>query len=83
MKPVEVTGFRWLPANIGAITLWPFIAYRDAEPSARLRRHEHYHWHHALRYGVLPWYVFYVALLPFYGGGERHPLEKPAYEAEE
>ena len=32
-----------------------------------------------MKWLVLPWFIIYVALLPFYGGFRRHPFEKPAY----
>ena len=64
-----------------AITLFPCIFmradYRHYEP---IVQHEQYHWRQALRWGVWPWYLTYLVLLPFYGGGFKHPLEKPAYE---
>ena len=85
LKPIEVKFpfvFRFLPKKTDAITLFPFIFYRKDVDSYRkgLRAHERYHWDNALRWGVLPFYVIYVVLLLKYGGGENHPLEKPAYE---
>ncbi len=81
MKPIERTT-SWLPPGVDGITLWPFIFYRRGkEGDIPLRCHEHYHWRHALRWGVLPWYLAYGVLKLFYLGQppERHPLEAPAY----
>ena len=83
MKPVEVSVPR-LWGNVGAITLWPFIFYRkDQRGRPELRAHEEHHWQTALKYGVLPWYIAYLILLPLYGGGSRHPLERAAYAEED
>ena len=82
MHPIEVTVPRLHNNNVDAITLWPFILYRRGhEDNPPLRCHEYYHWRQALRWGVLPWYLIYVILVPFYLGkrAERHPLEAPAY----
>lgn len=65
------------------MTLWPFIIYRrGTQDNLPLRCHEWFHWRQALRWGVLPWYVTYLALKPFYLGDRtpQHPLEAPAYE---
>ena len=71
-----------LQPGVDAVTLWPFIVYRRGyEQDLPLRCHEHYHWRQALRWGVLPWYVAYLVLKPFYLGPRTrlHPLEVPAY----
>lgn len=83
MKPINLT-VPWLPAWIDAITLWPFIVYRrGCEASIPLQRHEYYHWRQALRWGVVPWYLAYVILLPFYWRRPReHPMEVRAYEVQ-
>jgi hypothetical protein len=81
MKPIELTT-RWLPPGVDGMTLWPFILYRRGhQGDIALRCHEHYHWRHALRWGVLPWYLAYLVLKLWYLGqpAERHPLEAPAY----
>ncbi|MBM3943194.1 MAG: hypothetical protein FJ316_09785 [SAR202 cluster bacterium] len=81
MRPVELTT-RWLPRGVDGITLWPFIFYRRGyEQNVPLRCHEHYHWRHALRWGVIPWYLAYLALRLFYLSqpADQHPLEAPAY----
>lgn len=83
MKPIKIV-LPKLPGRIGAITLWPFIVYRQGqEKRPELHAHEMHHWNTALRCGILPWYLAYLLLLPFFGGGRNHPLERPAYEEEE
>ena len=81
MKPIEITVPRLIP-GVDAITLWPFILYRRRyEDDIPLRCHEHYHWRQALRWGVIPWYLVYLALKLLYLGKppDQHPLEAPAY----
>ena len=82
LKPIEVT-VPWLHARgVDAITLWPFILYRRGHrDNLPLRCHEHYHWREAFRWGVLPWYLVYLLLLPFYfrKPSDQHPLEASAY----
>ena len=79
MQPIDIIVPK-LPGKIAAITLWPFVVYRRGhETDYALRQHELYHWQEALRWGVVPWYLTYIALLPFYGGGKNHPLEREAY----
>ena len=81
--PLELTS-PWLPGWADAITLWPFIVYRRGyETNVPLRAHEMYHWRQALRWGVVPWYVAYLALAPFYLRNPRcHPMEVRAYEVQ-
>ena len=82
MKPIELSVGRLHKKGVDAITLWPFILYRQEHRSdIALRCHEHFHWRHALRWGVLPWYLWYLALIPFYfrKPSHKHPLEEPAY----
>jgi hypothetical protein len=81
VKPIELT-VGWLPPGVDGMTLWPFILYRRGhQTNIPLRCHEHFHWRHALRWGVLPWYLAYVLIKLWYLGQppERHPLEAPAY----
>ena len=40
---------------------------------------ERYHLADQKKWFVIPWFIVYVALLPFYGGYRQHPLERPAY----
>ncbi len=83
MKPIELTVPKLHKEGVDAITLWPIILYRRGhQDDIALRAHEHFHWHHALRWGLLPWYLWYVALVPFYfrKPSNEHPLERPAYE---
>ena len=82
LNPIEVTVPRLHARRVDAITLWPFILYRKGHhDSLPLRCHEFYHWRQALRWGVLPWYLVYLLLLPFYikKTSDQHPLEAPAY----
>jgi hypothetical protein len=83
MKPIELTVGKLHKEGVDAVTLWPFILYRRGHrDDVALRCHEHFHWHQALRWGVLPWYLWYLALVPFYfrKPSHEHPLERPAYE---
>ncbi len=83
MKPIELTVPKLHKEGVDAITLWPFILYRRCHrEDIALRAHEHFHWHHARRWFVLPWYLWYLALVPFYfrRPSNEHPLERPAYE---
>ena len=71
-----------LQPGVDAMTLWPFIIYRRRfRDNLPLRCHEHYHWRHALRWGVLPRYLAYLLIKPFYLGSRTplHPFEAPAY----
>ena len=81
MKPIELT-VPALQQGVDAMTLWPFIIYRrGAQDNLPLRCHEWFHWRHAQRWGVLPWYAAYLLLKPFYLGSRtpQHPFEAPAY----
>lgn len=83
VKPIELKVGKLHKEGVYAITLWPFILYRrDPLDDIALRCHEHFHWRQAQRWGVLPWYLWYVALVPFYfrRPSHEHPLERPAYE---
>lgn len=85
LNPIEITLPRLHKENIHGITLWPFILYRrGAIDDIALRCHEYFHWRQALRWGVVPWYLTYLALLPFYfrRPPDQHPLEAPAYAAQ-
>ena len=68
--------------NVHAITLWPFIFYRKGfQDDIALRCHEFFHWRQAAHCGVIPWYLAYLLLLPFYlrQSADQHPLEAQAY----
>lgn len=81
MKPIELT-VPALQRGVDAMTLWPFIIYRrGTQDNLPLRCHEWFHWRHALRWGVLPWYLAYILIKPFYLGTRtpQHPFEAPAY----
>ena len=80
-KPIELA-IPWLPKGIAAITLWPFIFYlKGYENDMALRSHEYYHWYHAVKFGILPWYLTYILLRILYIKKpiHEHPFEKPAY----
>lgn len=82
MNPIEITVPRLHRENIHAITLWPFIVYRRGfQDDIALRCHEYFHWRQAFRWGVIPWYLLYLALVPLYfrRPADQHPLEAPAY----
>ena len=85
LKPINVTIPEkvWPLPKVSAITLWPFIVYRAGRQTPAIEAHELYHWNQAFRWGVILWYAVYLALLPFYGGGRNHPLERPAYAVED
>ncbi|PKB77799.1 MAG: hypothetical protein BZY88_20730 [SAR202 cluster bacterium Io17-Chloro-G9] len=81
MKSIELT-VPALQKGVDAMTLWPFIIYRrGAQDNLPLRCHEWFHWRHALRWGVLPWYLAYILIKPWYLGARtpQHPFEAPAY----
>ena len=82
MKPINLV-VPWLPGWVDAVTLWPFVVYRRGyEASIPLRRHEYYHWRQAARWCVVPWYLAYLVLLPFYlKKPKSHPMEIGAYLA--
>ena len=65
-----------LPFGWRGITLCPFIFYSDSEADVPdwLRKHEEYHWHHQLRWLVIPWLVVYGLLWLWYGY-QFHPWE--------
>ena len=80
MKPIELTvgstKREWTPLPSG-----PSYCIAGGIGTTSLC-HEHFHWRQALRWGVLPWYLWYLALVPFYlrKPSHEHPLERPAYE---
>ena len=84
VKPIERICPWVVPPASTAITLWPFIFYRSKEASENqpLKEHEYFHWKQALRWGVIPWYVVYLVLLPFYirKPPTAHPMERQAYD---
>ena len=81
LNPIEITVPRLHRENVHAITLWPFILYRKGyQDDIALRCHEFFHWRQAAHCGVIPWYLAYLLLLPFYlRHADRHPLEAQAY----
>ena len=68
------------PEPVYAVTIWPFIFYEpQVWENVCVQIHERYHWVDQIRWLILPWFVTYLVLRPFYGGGDRHPLEREAY----
>jgi len=68
------------PKRVHAVTLWPFIIYEHhIRQDISVQEHERYHWRDQMKWFVVPWFIAYICLLPFYGGGRKHPMEKPAY----
>lgn len=79
MKPIEIV---W-PFK-GNLCIWPFIFYSKKGVGDKcVRVHEEYHWHEQRKGYVIPWLIVYGLLIPRYGMGRRHPLEKAAYRAED
>lgn len=78
---IRVPKVPWpFPARVDAVTVWPFIFYEPQvwnDPCVQI--HERYHWVDQIRWLLLPWFATYLILSFFYGGGDRHPLEKEAY----
>ncbi len=81
MLEISVKRIPWpFPQLVHAVALWPFIIYEhEVRYDEGVQAHERYHWHDQMKWLVLPWFIIYVALLPFYGGFRRHPFEKSAY----
>ena len=75
---------RPFPERVHAVTVWPLIFYEpQVWDDACVQRHERYHWLDQIRWLVLPWLAVYLLLLPLYGGGRKHPLERKAYRLQE
>ena len=85
MIELFVDKIRWpFPEYVHAVTLWPFIIYENwTKDDQALQAHEEYHWHDQMKWLVVPWFIAYICLLPFYGGGRNHPMEKPAYAVQD
>jgi len=81
MIEIIVDRIRWpFPKHVHAVTLWPFIFYEaHVENDLAIQAHERYHWKDQMKWLVVPWFITYIGLLPFYGGGRKHPMEKAAY----
>ena len=82
MKPIKIRLVHYFFPKSDAITLWPFIFFRDSVWDDKcLHIHETYHWYQALHWGVVPWYLVYLALLPFYlSKPKEHPMEVVPYQ---
>ena len=67
----------------GGLTIFPFIWYWNerSDVSKTLRRHEEYHWHHQLRWLILPWFIAYWIIFVSTGYWD-HPWERLARRAE-
>ena len=85
MIELSVRRIPWpFPKSVHAVTIWPFIFYEhQVRDDLSIQAHERYHLKHQLKWCVLPWFIDYVALLPFYGGFRKHPFERSAYELED
>ena len=85
MIELSVKHIPWpFPKSVHAVTLWPFIIYeKQVRNHPAVQAHERYHWKDQMRWLVIPWFIIYVALLPFYGGFRKHPFDRPAYEIED
>jgi len=81
MIEITVKHIPWpFPKSVHAVTIWPFIFYEErVRFDKATQAHERYHLADQKRWLVIPWFIAYVALLPFYGGNRQHPMERPAY----
>lgn len=85
MKPIEVI-VPWLFGQY-AMTIWPFVIYKRPIPmgapihwTGAIKAHERYHWRRQMAWLVVPWFVAYLLLLPFYMRRiKQHPLEREGY----
>ena len=72
MKVREIHGSRIARLlGVGAITLYPFILFRDAEPAGEIVTHERIHVAQVRRVG---WLRFYAGYLWQYARGRLHGL---------
>lgn len=78
MKPIRVNVSWWFWQR--AMVLWPFILMTPNTDKCTWK-HELYHWHQILSWGILPWYIIYLSMGLFYMGkpANIHPLERKAY----
>ncbi len=78
---IRVGRIPWpFPKAVHAVTLWPFIIYESQVwDDECVQIHERYHWTDQIRWLIVPWFLAYLVLRPFYGGGDQHPLEREAY----
>lgn len=79
---INIYNIKWLPWRWHSIAICPFIFYYYArdDVSPWLRRHEEYHWHHQLRWLVIPWFIIY-GLMWLHYGYKKHPWERAANNA--
>ena len=82
---VRVSKIPWpFPEFVHAVTIWPLIFYEtQVWDDQCVQIHERYHWVDQIRRLVLPWFVAYLVLRIFYGGGREHPLEREAYRRQD
>ena len=85
MIELSVKRIPWpFPKRVCAVTIWPFIIYEhQVRHDLSVQAHERYHWNEQKAWLVVPWFIAYICLLPFYGGGRRHPMEKEAYKIQD
>lgn len=62
-KPIYIHNRYFPVGKFFGLTLWPFIFLRSdyLGDMRRLIRHETIHWQQARSWGVIPWYIFYIA----------------------
>ncbi|MDA1280127.1 MAG: hypothetical protein O3B95_08840 [Chloroflexi bacterium] len=72
------------PARVYATTVWPFVFYEPGVwDDECVQAYERRHWIDQIKWLVIPWLVVYLLLSIKYGGGRKHPFEKPAYEIQD
>ncbi len=78
---IRVGRIPWpFPKSVYAVTVWPLIFYEtQVWDDECVQVHERYHWVDQIRWLLLPWFVVYLILRPFQGGGRDHLLEREAY----
>jgi hypothetical protein len=74
---------KWLPFGWKGMAVFPFIFYYEPRYKVPdwLERHEEYHYHHQLRWLVIPWWIAYWILWTIHGY-QNHPWEILARRAE-
>ena len=85
MIELSVKHIPWpFPKSVYAVTIWPFIFYEhQVRYDEGVLAHERYHWKDQMKWLVIPWFIVYLSLSPFYGGGRKHPLERKAYKLQD
>ena len=78
---VRLVRLRW---QVGAaFTVWPVaIFHKHADIGEAIMAHEMVHWRDQRRWpGV--WWLAYFALVPRYGMGRKHPMEREGYRVQD